>query len=150
MIALVRGVIARSAASGSRLKVRGSTSAKTGVAPHCQTELAVAMNDIDGTITSSPGPTPATCSASWSAVVQFETATASAAPTRSAKRVSNSRTRGPWETQPVAMTRATASPSSPRRVGRLKGISLTTPPPACGWAAWARRRARRATTRRAG
>ena len=85
MIALVRGVMARSAASGSRLNVRGSTSAKTGVAPHCQTELAVAMNDIDGTITSSPGPTPATCSASCSAVVQFETATASAAPTRSAK-----------------------------------------------------------------
>ena len=36
----------------------GSMSAKTGVAPQCQTALAVAMNDSDGTITSSPGPTP--------------------------------------------------------------------------------------------
>ena len=33
-------------------------SANTGVAPHCQTALAVAMNDSEGTITSSPGPTP--------------------------------------------------------------------------------------------
>ena len=58
MIARVRGVMARSAASGSRLKVSGSMSANTGVAPHCHTELAVAMKDSDGTITSSPGPTP--------------------------------------------------------------------------------------------
>ena len=58
MIAFVRGVIARAAAAGSRLQVSGSMSAKTGVAPHCQTALAVAMNDSDGTITSSPGPTP--------------------------------------------------------------------------------------------
>jgi hypothetical protein len=115
MMALVAPVIARSAASGSRLKVRGSTSANTGVAPHCHTELAVAMNDIEGTITSSPGPTPETWSASWRAVVQLLTATASAAPTRSAKAVSNSRTRGPCDTQPEAITWATASPSSPRR-----------------------------------
>ncbi len=60
MIALVRGVIARSAATGSRLQVAGSMSAKTGVAPHCQTALAVAMKLSDGTITSSPGPTPET------------------------------------------------------------------------------------------
>ncbi len=35
-------------------------SANTGSAPHCHTELAVAMNDSDGTMTSSPGPTPET------------------------------------------------------------------------------------------
>jgi hypothetical protein len=73
------------------------------------------MNDIDGTITSSPGPIPETYSASWSAVVQFVVATASGAPTRSAKAASNSRTRGPWDTQPVAIVAATAAPSSPRR-----------------------------------
>jgi hypothetical protein len=60
MIAFVRSLIARSAAAGSRLYVRGSMSAKTGVAPFCQTELAVAMNDMDGTMTSSPGPMPDT------------------------------------------------------------------------------------------
>ena len=58
-------------------------SANTGVAPHCQTALAVAMNDSDGTITSSPGPTPDAYSARWSAVVQLVVATASGAPTRS-------------------------------------------------------------------
>ena len=42
------------------LPVSGSTSANTGVPPFCQTALAVAMNDSDGTMTSSPGPTPAT------------------------------------------------------------------------------------------
>ena len=51
-------------------------------------------------MTSSPGPTPETWSASCSAVVQFVVATASAAPTRSANAASNSRTRGPCETQP--------------------------------------------------
>src|SRR3954447_22229328 len=107
MIALVRGVIARSAEAGSRLYVRGSTSANTGVAPFCHTALAVAMNDSDGTITSSPGPTPDTYSANCSAVVQFVVATASGAPTRSANARSNSRTRGPWETQPVAIVSAT-------------------------------------------
>ena len=76
MIAFVRGVIARAAASGLRLPVAGSTSAKTGVAPHCQTELAVAMNESDGTMTSSPGPTPRAYSARCSAVVQLLVATA--------------------------------------------------------------------------
>ncbi len=33
-------------------------SANTGVAPHCQTALAVAMKESEGTMTSSPGPTP--------------------------------------------------------------------------------------------
>ena len=59
-------------------------SAKTGVAPHCQTAFAVAMNDVEGTITSSPGPTPETYSARCSAVVQLLVATASGAPMRSA------------------------------------------------------------------
>jgi hypothetical protein len=34
-------------------------SAKTGVAPQATTELAVAAKVKDGTMTSSPGPTPA-------------------------------------------------------------------------------------------
>ena len=88
------------------------------------------MNDSDGTMTSSPGPMPIVCSASASAVVQLETATASAAPTRAANAASNSATFGPWETQPDAMTSATASPSSPRSVGLANGTFITTPAPA--------------------
>src|SRR3954454_21045472 len=107
----------------------GSMSAKTGVAPIAQTALAVAMNDSDGTMTSSPGPTPSANSASDSAVVQLETATAAAAPTRSAKRASNSATFGPCDTQPDAMTAATAAPSSPLNVGLANGTSIRRPPP---------------------
>src|SRR5271169_737247 len=100
-------------------------SANTGVAPQCHTALAVAMNDSEGTITSSPGPTPLTCSASASAVVQLVVATASADPTRSANRCSNSSTFGPCEIQPEAITCATASCSEPARYGRVIGIWLT-------------------------
>ncbi len=59
MTPTVRSVIAASTASGARLKVSGSMSAKTGVAPVSATELAVAANVNDGTTTSCPGPTPA-------------------------------------------------------------------------------------------
>src|SRR3954470_20187785 len=127
MIAFVALVTARSAASGSRLNVRGSTSAKTGVAPHCHTAFAVAMNDIEGTTTSSPGPTPETWSASWSAVVQLLTATASTAQTRSANAGAIPPTRGPGDPQPEAITSATARPSSPRRYGRANGTAITPP-----------------------
>src|SRR5258705_67204 len=50
MITLVRSVIARSAESGSRLNVRGSTSAKTGGAPHRLPpldEAGEALLDVD-------------------------------------------------------------------------------------------------------
>ena len=40
-------------------------SANTGFAPHCHTAFAVAMNDSDGTMTSSPGPTPDAYNARW-------------------------------------------------------------------------------------
>ena len=49
--------------SGSILNVRGSTSAKTGFAPHIETADAVAKNVNAGTITSSPGPIPTARSA---------------------------------------------------------------------------------------
>ena len=45
--------------AGSRQNVVGSMSAKTGVAPVRATELAVAAKVNDGTMTSSPGLTPA-------------------------------------------------------------------------------------------
>ncbi len=49
--------------SGSMLNVCGSTSAKSGVAPHIETLEAVAKNVNAGTITESHGPTPAASSA---------------------------------------------------------------------------------------
>ena len=55
MFALTEGPSIRS--------VRGSTSANTGVAPACKTASAVATNVMAGTITSSPGPTPAALNA---------------------------------------------------------------------------------------
>src|SRR3954454_17793674 len=101
-------------------------SAKTGVAPHCQTAFAVAINDNEGTMTSSPGPTPETYSASCRAVVQFVVATAYGAPTREANASSKARTRGPCETQPEATASATAAPSAAVRVGRAKGTCIMT------------------------
>src|SRR5450755_1513310 len=97
-----------------------------GSAPHCHTELAVAMKDRDGTMTSSPGPTPDAYRASASAVVQLVVATASGAPTRSENASSNAWTRGPWDTQPEAMTSATAAASPPGRWGRANGTCITS------------------------
>ena len=54
MMARVRGVTARSAAATSRQKVSGSRSAKTGTPLVARTALAVAIQVIPGTITSSP------------------------------------------------------------------------------------------------
>ena len=58
MIPTVRSVTAASTAAGSRQNVARSMSAKTGVAPVSATELAVAANVNDGTITSSPAFDP--------------------------------------------------------------------------------------------
>ena len=70
------------------------------------------MNENDGTITSSPAPTPSTCNARWRAVVQFEMATASSAPTLVAKARSSLATFGPWAIQPDAIAADAASISS--------------------------------------
>ena len=49
--------------SGSMQKVSGSTSTKTGIELNSRTALAVALKEIAGTMTSSPGPTPAAAKA---------------------------------------------------------------------------------------
>ena len=49
--------------------------------------------------------------------MQLVVATASGAPTRAAKARSNSSTRGPWVSQPEAMTAATDSASPPPNHG---------------------------------
>ncbi len=81
MIARVRGPISAEAASAeSQGCRRPAMSAKTGEAPLCAIALTVATNVMDGTITSSPGPSPMARHMSWSAAVPLETATACAEP----------------------------------------------------------------------
>ena len=75
-IAFVRSVIAASTAAGSRFSVRGSTSAKTGVAPSTTKQFADATNENGEVIASSPGPRPAARARRCSPAVPLESATA--------------------------------------------------------------------------
>src|SRR5258707_6843917 len=122
MIARVREVIAASTRLGFMLYVSGSMSTKTGRAPACNTAFAVAMNEKEGTITSSPGPTPLHNRARWSAVVQLLVATACATPRRAVRARSKASTRGPCAIHPVRMAFAAACASSSPRNGLVIGI----------------------------
>ena len=124
MIAAVRGVIAAATASGSRQKVSGSMSAKTGVAPTRRTALAVAAKENDGTITSSPGPMPSAISVSCSAEVPELTATQCRPSTSAENSSSNAATSGPCTTMPLRSTRTAASISSSPITGRAGGDEL--------------------------
>ena len=72
--AFVRGVIAASTAAGSRFSVRGSTSAKTGVAPSKMKQFALEAKEIGEVIASSPGPSPAIRQSRCRPAVPLETA----------------------------------------------------------------------------
>src|SRR3954465_13216231 len=98
-------------------------SAKTGSAPPKRAAAGGATNVNGGTITSSPGPTPAARYARWSAAVQLETATAWRPPTYSANTSSNSAVRGPMVSQPERRVSATAWRSSSSTRRSKKGIS---------------------------
>src|SRR5581483_4545390 len=91
------------------------------------TAAAVAANVNAGTITSSPGPTPAARYARCSAAVQLDTATACPAPTHSAKVRSNASVRGPMVSQPDRSVSATASRSSSSTFRSKNGISGNVP-----------------------
>src|SRR5581483_8491219 len=80
MMALVRLVIARSTAAGSRLKQRGSISANTGTALHIRIAAAEADMVYGLTITSSPGPQPRAAIAACRQEVADFIATACATP----------------------------------------------------------------------
>lgn len=71
----MRPVISAARLSGDIVKVTGSTSAYTGVAPTCTTAIAVPTKVSAGTTTSSPGPTPWASRASSMAVVPLLTPT---------------------------------------------------------------------------
>src|SRR5216117_2354378 len=89
MMALVRGVIARSTMAGSMFKVSASTSTRTGRAPTCSMTLTEAANVNGVVITSSPGPTPSVTSAVCRAAVHEFSASAPDAPRYAAILVSN-------------------------------------------------------------
>ena len=103
----------RATVSAVRLPVAGSTSAKTGRAPTYVGALAVAMNENDGTTTSSPGADAGHDERQVQRRRAAEIGDRVRRPAaRPAKRRSNSATRGPWATQPDAITSATAAASS--------------------------------------
>ena len=66
---------------GSIVWVSGSMSQKTGSAPWCSTAIAVATKLKAGTITSSPGRTPAAAIPQWSAAVPLFTSRQCRVPT---------------------------------------------------------------------
>src|SRR5205807_10215349 len=130
MMAFVRLVILRSTSAGSTLKVRGSMSANTTVAPVYRIAFADAMNVNDGTMTSSPGPTSIEASARCKPVVQEVVAMPCFAPTYAATAFSNSATFGPWVTQPLLIdsygARASSSPSDGFVIGTFIFLRAST------------------------
>src|SRR3979409_18465 len=88
--------------------------------------FADAMNVNDGTMTSSPGPTPAVTSARCRPVVHDVVAMPCFAPTYDATAFSNSATFGPWVTHPGLIdsygARASSSPSDGFVIGTFSFI----------------------------
>src|SRR3954468_18715829 len=120
--AFVRSVTAASTAAGSRLSVRGSMSAKTGVAPSYSAQFAEATNEYGDVITSSPGPTPASRMQRCSPAVPDETAAAYGTPIESASSDSNRGPVGPSDSQPERSTSSTSSSSRSSIHGALRLI----------------------------
>ncbi len=125
MMARVRGVIARSAASRSIKPVPGTESTSTGVAPACSTALAEATKVMAGTSTSSPGPIPRTWSERISAAVHEETQRQSGTPRYSSSACSKARTLGPVPTQPERSESTTSAISSSPIIGLPKTRKLS-------------------------
>src|SRR5450756_833159 len=147
MMPTVLLVIAASTAAGSRQKSSALMSANTGVAPVRATELAVAANVKDGTITSSPALTPLESRPRCRPDVPELTATHALPRAKcSANSTSNALTSGPCASIPERMTRSTAAHSSSPISGRAGGMKsfMTGLPPLgsrCRESALAARRA---------
>src|SRR2546422_4595287 len=82
------------------------------------------MNDSAGTITSSPGPTPAAASAMWSAEVPLFVARQKRVPTAAANSASRAFASGAAapESTPRSSTRATAARSLSVKIGQRRGF----------------------------
>src|ERR1700677_159843 len=111
-MALVREVIFFSTKAGSRLSVRGSTSANTTLAPSTAAGFAVAIQLIGVVMTSCPGPTPEAIMANCNPVVPEVTANPYLAPQKLANSSSKLLTAGPQDGAPARSTSSTASCSS--------------------------------------
>ena len=112
-----RGVMCSATISAVSRCVRSSTSTRHGVAPARLTASAVAMNELAGTMTSSPGPTPSACRARTIASVPEETPTACGASNAEASSASKRSSASPIVKAPVAAIRATTSSSSATSAG---------------------------------
>ena len=120
-MARVRGPMRAATAARSRLRVPGSTSTNTGVAPTLTIMFGAAKNVIAGVITSSPGPMPHTRSASSSAAVADDTQRTWRPPTYSDSAASKALSFGPLVIQPERSTSATLAIVASSRVGRANG-----------------------------
>ena len=121
MMARVRGVIAASIRSRSRLRVTGSISTNTGRAPTSRITLLVATHESGVVITSSPALTPAMRSAiSIVHVPELNTRTGRP-PQYSLSFASSSFTFGPDVIQPERSTSQTPEMVSSSIVGRVSG-----------------------------
>jgi hypothetical protein len=118
---LVRGVIAASICSRSMLRVTGSMSTSTGVAPTSRITLAVATQVSGVLITSSPGPTPARRSATSSVAVPELKARTGRPPQIAESAASKACTFGPLVIQPERSTSQTAAMVSSSIDGRVIG-----------------------------
>src|SRR6266508_270173 len=119
MTARVRGLRAAATSSTVGVRVRLSTSQKTGRAPRAATALPAPTKLTVGSTTSVSGPTPASSIEMNSASVQQLTeVTLLAATSRcSAKAASNAVVRGPLQTHELSNTSATAASSCAPSVG---------------------------------
>src|SRR5580658_9583523 len=126
MIARVRGVTAFSARPRSIVRVTGSMSTKTGLAPTSRTTLLVATQVSGVVITSSPCFTPAIRSAiSIVQVPELKTRTGRP-PKCSESLASNAFTWGPDESHPERRTSATPAIVASSIVGLVKGRNGST------------------------
>ena len=121
MIALVRGVMAASTLSRSILRVTGSISANTGVAPTSMITLAVATQEIGVVITSSPAPIPAMRKAISMVQVPELKVRTGRPPKYSDSCASKAATFGPLVIQPERRTSPTAAMVASSMVGLEKG-----------------------------
>src|SRR5262249_20720158 len=121
--AVVRGVMRRSMSSGWMLNVRGSISAKIGIAPQWRMAAGVARNENADVITSSPGWIPTAASAMWMAAVPPLHARLCRAPRKAANSRSSAFISGAY--RPSSVDSAHNGPSSSTRATARLSASVT-------------------------
>src|SRR5712691_11920026 len=123
MMHLVRGDSAASARSGSMVKVAGSTSTRTGVAPAPRMAAMVGAHVLAAVTTSWPAPTPSASRARRSASVPLPTATPCPTPEYFAKARSISAPDSPRTKRPRSNTRPTSVSRPARMLWILRRMS---------------------------